>query len=148
MPSGGDWALRPAGAVTLWDTSRVTVSNCSFLRTDSNAVFVGGRARNTTVADCEMAWIGMSAVATLGLTDFDDASGGDQPWGTVLSRLVVRELGLWEKQSSAYFAGRTPLTRVESSLFYNGPRAMVNINDALHDVSFSTKGDVSRISVY
>jgi hypothetical protein len=62
-----------------------------------------------------------SAVAALGLTDFDDASGGDQPWGTVLSELVVRELGLWEKQSSAYFAGRTPLTRVENCLFYNGP---------------------------
>ena len=134
VPSGGDWALRPAGAVTLWNTTRATVANCSFLRTDSNAIFIGGHTRNTTVVGCEMAWIGMSAVAALGLTDFDDASGGDQPWGTLLSGLVVRELGLWEKQSRAYLAGRTPLTRVESSLFYNGPRAMVNINDALHDV--------------
>jgi hypothetical protein len=59
VPSGGDWALRPAGAITLWNTTRATIVNCSFLRTDSNAVFLGGRARNTTVAGCEFAWIGM-----------------------------------------------------------------------------------------
>ena len=41
--------------------------------------------------------------------------------GTLLSGLVARELALVEKQSSAYFVGRTPLSRVENCIFYNGP---------------------------
>jgi hypothetical protein len=83
------------------------------------------------VLDSEFAWLGMNAVASLGRSEQDDATGGEQPWGTLLSGLVARELALWEKQSSAYFVGRTPLSRLEASLFYNGPRAMVNVNDHL-----------------
>jgi hypothetical protein len=102
-----------------------------FVRTDANAVYLGGRNRNASILDSEFAWLGMNAVASLGLTQQDDATAGEQPWGTLLSGLVVREIGLYEKQSSAYFLGRTPLSRLEASLFYNGPRAMVNVNDHL-----------------
>ena len=128
VPSGGDWALRPFGAVSLFDTERVTIADALFLRTDANAVFLGGRNRNASVLDSEFAWLGMSAVASLGWTQQDDGTGGEQPWGTLLSGLVVREMGLKEKQSSAYFSGRTPLARVENSIFYNGPRALINYN--------------------
>ena len=131
VPSGGDWGLRPAGAVSLVDTERVTLSSLLFVRTDANAVYLGGRNRNASILDSEFAWLGMNAVASLGLTQQDDATAGEQPWGTLLSGLVVREIGLYEKQSSAYFLGRTPLSRLEASLFYNGPRAMVNVNDHL-----------------
>jgi hypothetical protein len=131
VPSGGDWGLRPAGAVNFEGTERCTLSNALFSRTDANAVFIGGRNRNVSVLDSEFVWLGMNAVASLGKTDQDDATGGEQPWGTLLSGLVVREIALYEKQSSAYFVGRTPLSRLENSLFYNGPRAMVNVNDHL-----------------
>jgi hypothetical protein len=129
VPSGGDWALRPYGAVHLDGAARATLTNALFLRTDGNAVFLGGRTRNASVLDSEFAWLGMNAVASLGRADQDDASGGEQPWGTLLSGLVARELALLEKQSSAVFLGRTPLARLEHSVFFNGPRAMVNIND-------------------
>jgi hypothetical protein len=131
VPSGGDWGLRPFGAVQLFNTTRCTVSNALFLRTDGNAIFVGGRSRNASVLDSEFAWLGMNAVASLGTTQQDDATGGDQPFGTLLSGLVARELALYEKQSSAYFLGRTPLSRVEACVFFNGPRAMINVNDHL-----------------
>lgn len=129
VPSGGDWGLRPAGAVNVWDSERVTVTGGLFSRTDGNAVFLGGYVRNASVLDTEFVWIGMSAVASLGLTDFDDGTAGEQPWGTVMAGLYVHELALVQKQSSAYFSGRTPLARLESSLMFNGPRAMININD-------------------
>ena len=128
---GGDWGLRPAGAVNFVGTERCTLSNALFSRTDANAVFIGGRNRNVSVLDSEFVWLGMNAVASLGLSEQDDATGGEQPWGTLLSGLVVHEIALYEKQSSAYFVGRTPLSRLEASLFYNGPRAMVNVNDHL-----------------
>jgi hypothetical protein len=131
VPSGGDWGLRPAGAVNFVDTERCTLSGALFSRTDGNAVFIGGRNRNVSVLDSEFVWLGMNAVASLGKTEQDDATGGEQPWGTLLSGLVARELALYEKQSSAFFVGRTPLSRLEASLFYNGPRAMVNVNDHL-----------------
>jgi hypothetical protein len=129
VPSGGDWGLRPTGAVSVADSERVTVADALFARTDGNAVYLGGYARNVTVADSEFAWIGMSAVASLGTTDFDDGTAGTQPWGTVMTGLFVHELGLVQKQSSAYFSGRTPLARLEASVMFNGPRAMININD-------------------
>lgn len=131
VPSGGDWGLRPFGAVNIDGAARCTVSNALFLRTDANAVFIGGRARNASVLDSEFAWLGMSAVASLGRSEQDDATGGEQPWGTLLSGLLAHELALYEKQSSAYFLGRTPLSRLEGSIFFNGPRAMVNENDHL-----------------
>ena len=92
VPSGGDWGLRPAGAVTLVDTVRATLADALFLRTDANAVFLGGTNRNASVLDTEFAWIGMSAVASLGWTVQDDGTGGTQPWGTLLSGLLVREV--------------------------------------------------------
>jgi len=131
VPSGGDWALRPAGAVHIVDAARVTVADALFVRLDANAVFIGGASRNVSVLDSEFVWLGMSAIASLGETEQDDATAATQPWGTLVSGVVARELGLVEKQSSAVFLGRTPLMRVESSLFYNGPRAMINLNDHL-----------------
>ena len=121
VPSGGDWGLRPAGAVNFVGAQRCTLSGALFQRTDGNAIFLGGWNRNVSVLDSEFVWLGMNAVASLGLTQQDDATGGEQPYGTLLSGLVVRELAIYEKQSSAYFLGRTPLSRVENSLFYNGP---------------------------
>ena len=73
----------------------------------------------------------MSAVALMGSTVEEDGTGGTQPWGTVMSHNVVREIGLLEKQSSALFLSRAALTRCESNLFFNGPRAFINFNDNL-----------------
>ena len=129
VPSGGDWALRAAGALHLRGTERVTLQGGAFWRTDSNAVFLSGYNRNATVVENEFAWIGFSAVASWGDSVYEDATGGEQPWGTVLAGNVFRELGVFEKQSSAYFLSKSPLSRVEGNLMYNGPRAMVNFND-------------------
>ena len=129
VPSGGDWALRRAGAITLRGTERALISACAFVRTDGNAIHIDKYARNTTIEDTEFAWLGMSAVTLMGDTVEDDATGGTQPWGTLLSRNVVREIGILEKQSSALFLGKSALTRVEDCVFYNGPRAMINFND-------------------
>jgi len=125
VPSGGDWGLRPAGAVNFVDTINCTLSNAYFLRTDANAVFLGGRNRGASILDSEFVWLGMNAVASLGWSEQDDATGGEQPWGTLLSGLLVHEIALYEKQSSAYFSGRTPLARIENCLFFNGPRAFI-----------------------
>lgn len=71
----------------------------------------------------------MSAVATFGRTNEDDGTGGEQPWGTVISYNKVHELGAFQLQSSAWFTSKACLTRAEGNVLFNGPRAMININD-------------------
>jgi len=130
IPSGGDWALRRAGAVYLDGTERVSVTGCAFVRTDGNAILLSGYNRNATISANSFEWTGMSAVALIGDCDQDDCTMGTMPMGTVMASNVVREVGVVEKQSSALFIGKSALTRVEGNIFYNGPRAFINVNDA------------------
>jgi hypothetical protein len=149
VPSGGDWALRRAGALHLESTVGVSITNCAFIRTDANAVMVSGYNRNATIEGSVFRWLGMSAVALMGDCAQDDCTGGEQPWGIVLSRNVFAELGIIEKQSSALFLGKAALTRFEGSLAFNGPRAMINFNDAMgggHNVSHSAIWNTCRES--
>lgn len=129
VPSGGDWALRRAGLITFSGTERASVVNCSFVRTDGTAIHIDKYARNATIEGNEFVWLGMSAVTLQGDTVEDDATGGTQPWGTVMSGNLVHEIGIIEKQSSALFLSKSAFTRVENNVFFNGPRAMVNVND-------------------
>ena len=131
IPSGGDWALRRAGAVLLENTERVTVADCAFVRTDANAVLLSSYNRNTTIVDSVFQWLGMSAIALIGDTDQDDGTAALQPWGTVISGCIFSEFGIVEKQSSALFLGKSALTRFEANIAFNMPRAAVNFNDAL-----------------
>ena len=41
----------------------------------------------------------------------------------------MRELGIWQKQSSFYFHAVSAKARVEGNVFFNGPRAALNFND-------------------
>lgn len=128
-PSGGDWGLRRAGLLHFEGTHRATVSSCTFYRTDANAVFLAAYNRNATVQDCEFAYTGFSAVVTFGSTLQDDATNGEQPWGTVIAYNVVHEIGTYQLQSSGWFTSRAALTRAEGNVIFNIPRAGINFND-------------------
>jgi len=129
VPSGGDWSLRRAGGLHFEGTERVTVDGCAFMRMDANAIFAGAYNRNLTLSNSEFAWLGMSGIVLHGYSEFEDASAGEQPWGTNIFYNLFRELGLQEMQSSAWYSGKSPLTRLEGNLMFNGPRAMANFND-------------------
>ena len=141
--AAGDWGLRRAGALHLEGTERATVSGCTFFRTDANAVFLAAYNRNATVTDNEFAFIGMSAVVTFGATQQDDGTVGTQPWGTVIAYNLVRELGTYQLQSSAWFTSRAALTRAEGNVVFNIPRAAINFNDA-----FGGGNNVSHVSIF
>merc|ERR1712048_658338 len=42
---------------------------------------------------------------------------------------LIHELGAFEKQSSMFFQAKSCATIVRSNVFFNGPRAGININD-------------------
>ena len=59
-----------------------------------------------------------------------DGRGGDQPRGTRVVGNLVREIGISQKQSSAWAQQLTASTWLEGNVLFNSPRAAINYNDA------------------
>jgi hypothetical protein len=142
IPSGGDWALHRGGAVFLEGVERVTVDQSEFSLLDGNALFLSGYTRGVVVANSTFTYIGDNAVAAWGYTaelpgqDHGlpagtgiDGTNGNQPRATKMVRNLVAEIGLNERQSSAFSEAKACLSEVTDNVFYNMPRAAINKND-------------------
>ena len=130
VPSGGDWALERMGALLLQGTEDVVIADCLFTQLESNAVFLSGYNRRTQILRNEFGWLGQNAIASWGLLEqLNDGTGGEQPRWTVVQGNFAHELGLIQKQSSAYFQAITALATLQDNIFFNLPRAAVNFND-------------------
>ena len=130
-PSGGDWAIHRGGAVFIENAASVSIANCTFKRLDGNALFLSRKTRNVTIDSNEFVWIGDSAMATWGDTDGYDATSGAQPRGTMVRNNYIHEIGIYEKQSSAWGQNKACQTTFENNILFNMPRAAINLNDAL-----------------
>ena len=158
VPSGGDWALYPGGAVILNGTSNVSLMQCNFSRVDGNAVYIGGRNRDAAVIGCDFNWVGDSAIALWGESDEWDATAGAYPNNTRIVNSTFRELGINEKQSSAVFIAKSARTLIERNVMFNLPRAAINVNDGAmgghlirHNLIFNTcreSGDHGAINTW
>lgn len=144
MPSGGDWALQRSGAVFLQGTEGVTVDSNEMVRLDGNAVMLSAYNRNATISNNDVSWNGDTAFAAWGITgkcvnenctrklDWPvgpDGRNGEQPRFTSVVGNMVRELGIWQKQSSMWFQAVTAQTHLAGNVHFNGPRAGFNFND-------------------
>jgi len=128
-PSGGDWALARFGALRLVGTENAVIANCTFERLDGNAVFLDSWNRDAAILGCQFSWIGNTAIALWGMTADADATAGTQPWRTRVEGNMCREVGIHEKQSSCFFQATSAATLLADNIFFNGPRALVNMND-------------------
>jgi hypothetical protein len=88
-----------------------------------------GYNRGSVVMRSEFAWTGESAVAAWGDTNGIDGTDGNQPIGVHLLYNFIREIGLYEKQSSAWFQAKSAKNIIVGNIIFNGPRALININD-------------------
>lgn len=52
-----------------------------------------------------------------------DGRGGEQPRHTYIGGNLIREFGIWQKQSSAFFEALSASTTLQSNVIFNGPRA-------------------------
>ena len=146
-------ALQRSGAIFLDGTDGVVLENLTMERNDGNAIMVSGHNTNTKIVGCEIRWTGDSAIALWGRTD-ELSDGGrrgmyaddDHPVGVEIAHNLVHELGAFEKQSSMVFPGKTCAANLHHNVFFNGPRAGININDGfcggacLPDLSFPACG--------
>ena len=74
-----------------------------------------------------------------------DGTDGEHPLDTQIIGNTVREVGLYEKQSSFFMQAKTARTNLTGNVFFNGPRAGINFNDGFgggdvvaHNLDFST----------
>ena len=143
IPSGGDWALHRGGALFVEGAENVTVEQCAFTLLDGNALFLSGYVRNAALLNNTFAFIGDNAMAAWGYTSAGsapttvelppgigyDGTGGQQPRGTKVFGNLVREIGLNERQSSAWSEAKACESHVKGNIFFNMPRAAINKND-------------------
>jgi hypothetical protein len=136
LPSSGDWAIQRTAAIFLEGTVNATIDGCVFERLDGLGVFLSGYSRGAVIQNSEFAWMGETAIALWGYTRGSpvvgfgpDTTNGDQPRGTYIGYNIFREMGIWQKQSSAVFQAESGLSLIEHNWMYNGPRAAICFND-------------------
>jgi hypothetical protein len=59
-----------------------------------------------------------------------DGRDGEQPRGSYVAGNLIREFGIWQKQSSAWFQALAALTTFNQNVVFNGPRAAINFVSA------------------
>ena len=67
--------------------------------------------------------------------DLMDGTNLEQPRGTLFDHNVVREVGVFGKQTSAFVQMIACNTTIQNSVMFNGPRAGINFNDGKLDSS-------------
>ncbi|CAB9520741.1 expressed unknown protein [Seminavis robusta] len=130
-PSGGDWALYRGGAIHMEGTENITISDCQFRRLDGNAIMFGGYNRHAHVTRSDFSWLGEGAMATWGDTNGYDATGGAQTRMSIIEHNVMSNLGLYQKQSSAWGQNKACQNIIRNNVMFNLPRAAINFNDGL-----------------
>jgi hypothetical protein len=129
VPSGGDWSIHRGGTIFAEGTEGFQVVGCVFDSVGGNGLLISNYARNTSIAGNEFVWTGDSAIVVVGSTNLIDGTSGNQPIGTQVIGNLVHELGIWGKQTAAYFQALTYETYLGYNVFFNGPRSGINFND-------------------
>lgn len=130
VPSPGDWSIRREGALFLENAKDINVDLCRFVRTGGNAIFLSGQVKQASLTRNEFAWIGNSAVVTVGRIPMNNGySVRTYPEDTRIANNHFREIGIHGKQTSAIFSALSCRTLITGNVAYNGPRAGINLND-------------------
>jgi len=139
IPSAGDFAVaRQSGAVFLEGTEQTTIQNCNFTRLDGNGIVVSGYNRNTTISHNSISWIGDNAIVVWGYTNETatdplegfDGTDGNHPRDTLVEGNVIREIGIYTKQTGWYFQAKAAKSYLSGNVMFNAPRNGVTFNDA------------------
>ena len=150
-PPGGDWAIHRGGAVFISAASAVSVVGCLFTQLGGIAVLVSDWSQRVTIDSNEFSWLGDSGVALIGSSSgIDGVTNVLQPNGTTVSRNLLRETGIYVKQSAPIFQALSRSSRFLSNAMFNVPRAAVNINDGFaggtevaYNLAFNTVRETS-----
>ena len=140
VPSGGDMSYHDGGAVRFAGTRNCSVQGSLFVNLGGSGVAISGFNRDARVEDSEFLWLGEHAVFSMGTTGdvFDNSDGLGVAVGTALRGVLCHEIGLYVKQTGCLYVAMTANASVTENVFFNGPRAGINLNDGFaggHDIS-------------
>eukprot|EP01049_Picozoa_sp_SAG25_P001540 SAG25_NODE_70_length_17370_cov_11.748885_5_plen_170_part_00 len=96
-----------------------------------NALLFSKHVRGCTVRGCTFVDCGESAIVSMGKTQLFDGREGhcEVPSDNHFVGNLVDGVGVFGKQSAAYFSSKSRSALLEGNVFMNGPRSAVNIND-------------------
>jgi hypothetical protein len=128
-PSGGDWSFHDGGMVRLAGTEGCSVLSCVFSAPGGTGLQVSEHNRATVVRGNHFAWSGSSSITLAGLGGGTPTGGPDFPEGTLVEGNLLREIGVYVKQSGGVYQGVSANTTLRNNVMFNAARAAVNVND-------------------
>jgi len=126
VPSGGDWAVHRGGAFFADGAVDIGVHGCTFDQVDGSGVFLSRHVRNSSVSDNSFYAIGETAILLVGSSAkhrTNMAASVEYPAFNTIERNLVDTVGVWVKQSAAYFKSIARENIVRSNVFMNGVSA-------------------------
>eukprot|EP01084_Bolivina_argentea_P064491 117612_1 len=156
VPSGGDWALQRTGSIYIENAINFEIYDNIFSRLDNIAISINRYNRHHQIYKNEFVWLGGSAITTWGDTVSNnksvpigfgyDGTTGIQPRFINISYNFGHELGIWEKQSTFYFQGKSCQNIVENNIIFNAPRSGININDGFGGRTLMKKNIIFNVN--
>ena len=131
-PSGGDWSFANTAALVVEGAQQFTLDECSLHELGGNGLLLRGWNRDVTVSNSSFDRLGDSGIVTCGNADLADLSKLDVPAGTRIVGNRFSNLGIEVKQAGGLYSALSANHTVQGNLFYNMPRAGININDGAH----------------
>ena len=128
--SGGDYAVHRGGAISLLNTMNVTIDHNLFDGVGGNGVWLHAFNRYAMVTANEMRNMGENGIGMTGETVWVDGTAGDQPRFNTIEGNLIHHVGLYNKQACAVFHAVSCQNSVKENVFFHGPRALFNMNDA------------------
>jgi hypothetical protein len=144
-----DWTIYRGGALLMAGTEGCMVRDCHFSNLGGNAVMVSGYNKQDTIKECNIEYIGASAVCLVGETasvrspsfrydenvsyaQMDKTPGPlkDQyPGNCLVTGNLIHNVGMLEKQAAGVEIDIAANITVSYNSIYNTPRAGINIGD-------------------
>jgi hypothetical protein len=124
--------------VVLEGTEGAAVDGCVFSGIGGNALLLHRYNRRASITACEFAYVGDSAIVSLGEVQGIDGTARNVPVGTRVADNLGREIGLYTKQSGFYYHALSANATVTGNIAFNMPRAGISINDGYaggHNIS-------------
>jgi hypothetical protein len=152
---GGDFSFYPGGAVVAQGTENAVVAGCTFMSIGNNGLAILGYNRDVSVVANEFAYIGDSAILSVGQAQGIDGLAMVVPDGTLVEANLMRELTIWTKQAGAYYGTLSSYATLAGNAMFNFARAGFNLNDDAYgghlvtqNLGFNTVRSTSDHGVY
>ena len=131
-PSGGDWSFAESAALVVEGAAGFELAHSTLHELGGNGLLLRGYSRGARVTNNTFRRLGDSGIVTCGNTRYADLSALDVPAGTLIEGNIFAELGVEVKQSGGLYSALSANHTVRNNVFYNLPRAAININDGAH----------------